>query len=671
MNEITMSLFDESREPYPLPSAEFSLGMQFDPQSRGATFRLWAPEASEVALNLYSFGEQAPRETLPMILDSSTGVWSSRGVVADCEGLSYDYLVTRGTHRVHCLDPYASAMEPTRIGSGRSIISSGRGVVYNPEGFASPVPPAGHSVTPSDAVIYEVHVRDFTIGLEGLAAKPGTFAAFRERIPYLQELGVTHVQLLPVFKAAFLDELKQDFEHTGRTHDNNYNWCYDPQNYFSINGWLSSNPNDPLAPIRELRELVAALHEAGILVILDVVYNHMADTRFLEDIVPEYFFRREIDGRYSSNSGCGNDIASSRFMARKLIIESLQSAASTFGVDGFRFDLMGLIDSETILQAKSRVECRTGRNDLLFLGEGWRMYNGPGGTVAMDQDYMMHTDEVAVFSDEIRDLLKAGGMEEEGTGFITNRQIDLELLYHNLLGDPRQYFRALGPFNIVNYIAAHDGLTLHDALAHNAGLDPHTPEQREELRRRILLGNFLLLTSQGIIFLHAGQERGRSKHVPSHQYKCIGTYVRDSYNSDDMVNAFPWKADSWQTGLMAYTQGLIRLRTAESAFRMGDTGEIERRSQRIPADSAMAIGYALRADDACVLLVLANAGREPVSFDIPSEVLGIPAEHTEKRVLADSQRVDARGIQQPQNMLLAASAVTLDPLSWALVQLQR
>ncbi|AFG37253.1 alpha-amylase family glycosyl hydrolase [Spirochaeta africana] len=660
-----MFSFDESYEPYPVPDNTHPLGCSY--RSGAAVFSLWSPDADDVLLHLYHPGESEPTTVHRLQYNPQNGVWSSAEPVADCLGMAYTYVVARHGHKHECLDPYAIAMEPTRLPSDRQLRSSGRGIVVDPvelAGYAAA--PMATAVPPEQTVIYEVHVRDFTIAA-ATDAKPGTFAAFRERIPYLQDLGITHVQLLPVWKSAFIDEMQQAYEHTGRTHGNNYNWGYDPQNYFSVNGWLSTDPTDPTAGIRELASLINDLHQAGIGVIFDVVYNHMGDARFLEDIVPHYFFRRDIAGEFTSNSGCGNDIASCRQMARRLIHDSLCYIAETFGADGFRFDLMGLIDSETILQAKHTVQQKTGRQ-LLFLGEGWRMYNGPEGTRALDQDFLTETDEVAVFSDELRDLLKAGGLAEEGNGFVTDLPVDTRQLYHNLVGDPQNYFRSMTPGCVVNYIAAHDGLTLHDSIIHNSRLDPGNPQDRESLRRRILMANFLLLTSQGITFLHAGQERGRSKHIPSHQEKCIGQFVHDSYNSDDRVNQFVWELDEWQQQLLTYTRSLIHLRRSEDIFAIGDHSRIYRAAEYVDTGVGTAVAYGLRKDRAELYLIMANAAVDPVTIALPDQLCGIDTHTAQRTVVVDTARVSADGIERPEGLLLQADAVTLEGLSWTMLR---
>ena len=220
-----------------------------------------------------------------------------------------------------------------------------------------------------------------------------------EKIPYLKSLGITHVQLMPVLNFYFTDETKTAYEGSGTVSGNNYNWGYDPHNYFTPEGWYSSNAADPYARVAELRTLINELHKAGLGVLLDVVYNHMGSVSFLDDVVPGYFFRTNAQGKLTSASGCGNDVATERVMARKLIVDSLAYWTREYKVDGFRFDLMGLMDTETVLSGYAAAKAIN--PDTLFEGEGWKMYNGPAGTSGMDQKYMTKTDSIAVFNDEI------------------------------------------------------------------------------------------------------------------------------------------------------------------------------------------------------------------------------------------------------------------------------
>ena len=383
---------------------------------------------------------------------------------------------------------------------------------------------------------------------------------------------------MPVLNFYNNDETLTDFS-TNFPYSN-YNWGYDPHNYFTPEGWFSENPNDPYSRIRDLRELIQEAHKKNLRVILDVVYNHMASTEFLEQIVPGYYFRRNEDGSFTSASGCGNDTATENKAMRKLIIDSLIHWVKNYDVDGFRFDLMGLIDTKTIFDAIKA--CRRYKKDILFIGEGWKMYNGTSGQ-GMDQNMMNQTTDISVFNDEFRDLIKAGGMNEERKSFITDAKaensISVEQLFYNVTGRPQQNYTVSTPLNNVQYIEAHDGLTLRDNIVFNCDINIAEETQKDELYKRIKLGNFLVLTSQGIPFIHAGQEFARTKpaiYNSTESYSAelysgetTGEFVRNSYNSPDSVNAIKWIFTKEQHELLEYTKSLIEFRNKSKIFSSG------------------------------------------------------------------------------------------------------
>ncbi len=595
----------------PCPKNGAKLGLFFSFAQKTLSAVLWAPKASKVELRLYK-NTRLTKNTVEKPQDSSiynenidfnatepftvqlkfsakNGLWQKSWNeaqllndfgTADLSGWFYEYLVTNTINGQsvtrNCLDPYAFSMTEYR-NDGQNCL--GAIIDFDDSRFLVPVAKwrtiqqaRQNALNRSKVIIYEVSVRDFTISPSACTKEmPGTYLSFIEKIPYLKELGVTHVQLMPVQNFYNNDESKKDF---ARTHENsNYNWGYDPHNYFSPEGWLAANSRNPYRRILELQQLVSALHNAGLRVILDVVYNHMAITSFLEDIVPGYYFRQNDDGSFIGNSGCGNDTASERPMVKKLIIDSLVHWVNNYDVDGFRFDLMGLIESSVILDGLKA--CRKIKKDILFIGEGWKMYSGKNG-VGMDQNYMQQTDQVAVFNDEFRDLVKGGGMNEYVKGFVTGASVNLMQLFYNHTGRPQKNYTVCHPANNVQYIAAHDGLTLHDNICVNCNLNEDDPTQCDELYRRIKLANFLLLTSQGIAFIHSGQERGRTKLAVSTNSKNIERFCFDSYNTADSVNAFNWQFTQNQQNLFYYTRSLIEFRKNAGIFSLDSIEKIER-----------------------------------------------------------------------------------------------
>lgn len=571
-----------------VPPFDAQLGAVYNAEDKSCRFSLWAPSAHAVSVNIYRNGsDKHPLYTVALTRDNTTGVWHTTVTDPNTELLFYDYLVTDEKGARTVLDPYAVSMA-AHTGDN----SMGRGAIINlqkktlkPEREY----PFAVLAKREDAIVYEVSVRDFTVSPDsGVQNIPGTYRAFIEKIPYLKELGVTHIQLMPVLKFYNTDETNRRYEDAGTVHNNNYNWGYDPHNYFTPEGWYASEPENPESRVRELRELINECHKAGLGVILDVVYNHLARTDFFDAIVPGYYFRTNQDGSYTNGSGCGNDIASERLMVRKLIVDSAVHWVREYRVDGFRFDLMGLLDTETVLEAYRR--CSALNPSALFIGEGWKMYTGAPGTIGMDQRYMTQTDEVAVFNDELRDLLKAGGMNEAGKGFLTKGKTDLHQLFYNCIGCPQQNYTADSPGDNVQYLVCHDGLTLHDCIAHNAGLDEQNPAQKKELIARIKLGNALLLTSQGIAFLHAGQERGRTKpNIHNAAEECTGAFVRNSYDSSDSINRIVWTLDEAYTELLAYTRGFIALRKQHNLFRIGDAQRIAQAAAFLPLDAVPSV----------------------------------------------------------------------------------
>ncbi|GAB6089697.1 hypothetical protein JCM12856_12900 [Spirochaeta dissipatitropha] len=670
--------FDDCHEIHPLPGPDWKPGVSFNNSENIAEFSIWAPGADDVHLVMFreDISDISGRHDVQLLsqameYDPGSGLWSTKLTAEKCLDLFYEYHIVRDGRLRKSLDPYARAVGLNRV-SNREFLPKLRGLVLDSSVFADPVPLAEGTVFPCDAVIYELHIRDFTINHKGIA-KPGTFAACIERIPYLKSLGITHVQIMPVLKTAFLDESRQSFDNAS-TGECNYNWGYDPHSFFALNNWYSENPEDPCLVILELRNLVRELHAAGLRVILDVVYNHMADASILEDIVPGYYFRRDYGGAFRSDSQCGNDLASARYMVRKLVCDSVTYLTKTFGIDGFRFDLMGLLDADTVLSAKAAAEKASGRSDLFFYGEGWRMYSGPHNLRMMDQDYMQFTDEVAVFNDELRDLLKSGGAREVGRGFATEAEVDIAALVQNMLGNPVKYFQVMSPRNLVQYAAAHDGMTLHDSIAYNCQLDDSRSTDIREIDRRICLVNFLLLCSQGIVMLHSGQEFGRSKSnsdrtdEPDSDWAIIGKYIANSYNSSDLINGLPAELDSRQEKLLNYCSSLIHARRNLSVLRLASSRVIEKRSCQLQSQHKMFLAFALR-ENASIYLVCANAGSDEVQLDIPEELLGCSMKGISVSVIVDRDFVNLAGIAVPAGITVKKRKLILQGLSWALLLL--
>jgi len=647
-----------------VPSADTVLGCTY--AGGKAVFTLWAPSSSEAVLNLYRSGAaRIPDFTEVMKKNEQTGVWTASFSAADPDGMFYDFTLRNSHGTVTVLDPYARSMAAYKNDGG-----TGRAAVVDMD--SPKAMPAGGMDAPyvklarrEDAVIYEMSVRDFTVSPDsGVKAVPGTYRAFVEKIPYLKSLGVTHVQLMPVVNFYSNDETDKTYEGSGTVSGNNYNWGYDPHNYFTPEGWYATDASDPYCRVRELRELINECHKAGIGVILDVVYNHMADTRFLDDVVPGYYFRTNTDGKFKSASGCGNDTATERTMMKRLVVDSTSYWVKNYKVDGFRFDIMGLMESSSVLD--SYAACARLNPSVLFEGEGWKLYDGPQGTVGMDQNYMTKTDSVAVFNDEFRDLIKAGGYNETGHGFITDKGMAGDRLFRSCVGNPAVNYRADEPGDNMQYLVCHDGLTLRDAIANNLNLDERDPAEKAELCRRIKLGNFLVLTSQGIAFLHGGQERGRTKpNAVRAKNESVGNFVRNSYDSADSVNQFVWNLDSDYEKVLAYTKGLVALRRAFGVFRIGDAKKIAENARQLSTGGSdgLVLAYSIQ-DGGSVWFILVNAGKSPANIDTGTDL-------SDSVVFADGEQAGAAGIAAPSGVERNGTSATLEPLTAAVLRVQK
>lgn len=539
------------------------LGLTFAPDRM--RLRLWAPMAQGVTLRLYGTDHDAhPLAELP--LDKSLqGTWTIDLPLSE-EGRFYTFLVHYGEVSIETPGPYAKAVGMNGIKAQLLDLTG-----TDPEGFRThEAPKLSHAV---DAVVYEVHVRDFSIHKNSGILHKGKYLGFTEKdtvneeglatgLAHLQELGVTHVQLLPIFDFNALDESRDDGE---------YNWGYDPLNYNAPEGSYATNPSDPATRIRELKELIQALHEAGIGVIMDVVYNHTFsgwDTP-LNHTAPLYF-HRTLEGKFTDASACGNETASERPMMRKFILDSLLHYVREYRMDGFRFDLMGIHDTETLRQAEALL--RKENPQILLYGEGWT-----GGESPLAEEKRLikknigQVPGIGVFSDDFRDAVKGHVFYAEKGGFISGEGFADSLTFGvaGAVPHPDTPVKAIlyadapwavSPGQSVNYVSAHDNLTLYDKLK-----ACHPTATEENLKDRCKLAEAIVLTSQGMPFLHAGTEFLRTKFGDE-----------NSYRSPDRINALNWAEKTRHRDVFTYLQGLIALRKAHGAFRLKTAEEIQK-----------------------------------------------------------------------------------------------
>ena len=525
------------------------------------TFRVWAPTASAVSLKLYASGTEKTDDLINRIAMTAgeDGTWSVT-VRGDLNGIYYTYEVTVDGTSVEAVDPYART----------TGVNGKRGMVIDldstdPEGWAEDCNPNPIEKY-SDAVVYELHVRDFSIDdSSGISeANRGKYLAFTEEgtttangavtgIDYLEDLGITHLHLLPVYDYGSVDETKCE----------NFNWGYDPVNYNTPEGSYSTNPYNGEVRVKEFKEMVLALHEADISVIMDVVYNHVYDAgKFcMNQIVPKYFSRVNADGSYSNSSGCGNDTASEREMVRKYIVESIMYWKEEYHIDGFRFDLVGLLDADTINEIVNTVHAKY--PDVIFYGEGWTMGTAvePGNTMAT-QANSKETPEFAYFSDTIRNLL--AGSNGSSLGFVSGQAGQEEAIRDNFLAQP---WWSDDPQQIVQYASCHDNYTLVDKLILSTGKS----KIDGDIIRMNNLAAAIYMTSQGIPFIHAGEEFLREKIEED------GGRCENSYNASDFVNHIEWSnlEDPTYAANSEYYKGLIEFRKAHESLRLETRAEID------------------------------------------------------------------------------------------------
>ncbi|WP_338540429.1 type I pullulanase [Paenibacillus tundrae] len=621
-------------------------------QSASCSFKVWTPKASEVQLLLYPpstdgspeeysdrSGQLKPK-VIPMNKQAQ-GIWHVE-MSGDWCGYRYMIQTTFGDGRREvAVDPYARAV--TMNGEMGVIV---RLEHTDPEGWKEDVRP--ELASPVDAVLYELHVRDFSIHPSSGMKYRGKYLAFTETglldsegnsigVDHLAELGITHVHLLPVFDFATVDEAQVDTSNSDRS---NYNWGYDPLHYNVPEGSYATRADEPETRIREFKSMVMALHQKGIGVIMDVVYNHTFDTArsSFEKLYPGYYYRQWEDGTYSNGSGTGNEVATERHMVRKFIMDSVRYWAEEYHVDGFRFDLMGLIDTATMKSLAADLHEKVSPSILLY-GEPWGALESPlgeGMTLKGDQ----RESGFAVFNDNFRGAIK-GDSDGAGTGFATGAEGAEENVWVGVRGAITDFTSA--PTETINYVTAHDNLNLWDKVAYTQGLEdtlgfisydedgsvkgcdnvqqavqqasPYKQVEaghvlENEMVRRCLLANGIVLTSQGIPFLAAGDELLRTKFGDA-----------NSHESGDVVNAIRWEYKKQFKPVFDYYRGLIRLRREHPVFRLRTRGEIEQSIRLLEQDKGV-LAYELfgtaSGDSWKRVIVAYNAAKESRALSIPS-----------------------------------------------------
>ena len=589
---------DKFAEEFTYTDIDRELGATWTSQS--TTFKVWAPTAEAVSVNLYTSGTKGTDdlEKTVAMTRGEKGIWSVT-VEGNLHGKYYTYAVKVDGKNVEAVDPYART----------TGVNGDRGMVIN---LDSTDPKDGWTELANkpasymDAVIYELHVRDFSIDDSSGMVNKGKFLALTETgtttangtatgLDYLKDLGITHLHLLPIYDYASVDESALD--------EPQFNWGYDPQNYNVPEGSYSTDPYNGAIRVAEMKEMVDTLHENGIGVIMDVVYNHVydANTFCYNNIVPSYFSRVN-----SNRSGCGNDTASEREMVRKYIVESVLYWAEEYHLDGFRFDLVGLIDVQTINQIVTEVH--KVRPDIIFYGEGWDMdgTNREPGTEMAKQGNASKTPGFSYFSDSMRNNL--GGNNGHSTGFASGANNGAtSTIAADWMAKP---WWTSNPNQVVQYASCHDNYTLVDKIILSTG---KSKLDSTVIRMNNLAAAFYM-TAQGIPFIHAGEELLREKLQEN------GGRCENSYNASDFVNHIEWsnlEKDEY-AAVSAYYKGLIAFRKAHPALRYDTAALIQKNvKNRLTTAGALAFqidGNAAGDDD---LYVIFNSSASSQTFSLP------------------------------------------------------
>ena len=489
----------------------------------------------------------------------------------------------------------------------------------NPEGWENDVRPPLKS--PADLVIYEMHHRDFSIDSSSGIVNKGKFLALTEpkAINHLKELGVNAVHILPSYDFGSIDET--------RLSDNKYNWGYDPVNYNVPEGSYSTNPYDPACRIKEFKLMVQALHRAGIRVILDVVYNHTYDIEHsnFQKTIPDYYYRKNADGTYSNGSGCGNETASDKLLMRLYMLESVKYWIKEYHIDGFRFDLMGVHDIETMNLIRKAVD---EMDPTIFIyGEGWS-----AGACAYPQEKLAvkantrQLDRIAAFSDDMRDALRGPFSDDTKSAFLNGQGGEEESLKFGIVGaisHPQvdmskvNYSKepwANEPTQQISYVSCHDDMCLVDRLKTSIPSLQSTdgqlsPQQTDELIRLDQLAQTAVFTSQGVPFMLSGEEMLRDKKG-----------VHNSYESPDSINHLDWDNLRRYSNLFNYYKNLIQLRKNHPAFRMGSAELVRRHLEFLPTREGL-VGFILKDNAGGDLwkniIVVLNGSRKAQTVKVP------------------------------------------------------
>ena len=599
-------------ESYPTPTREL---VEMEYSEEETHFMLWSPAADEVRVMLYDTAEGGHAyKTVPMTLQRD-GTWTV-SVSNNLLGKYYTFNVKINDKWLG--DTPGIFARAVGVNGNRAAIIDMNAT--NPKGWETDKRPLLKS--PADIILYEMHHRDFSVDSTSGIRSKGKYLALTEQgtknsdglssgLDHLKELGVTHVHLLPSFDFASIDE--------SQLSKNKYNWGYDPKNYNVPEGSYSTDPYHPTVRIKEFKEMVYALHKAGIRVVMDVVYNHtfnVAESNF-EKTVPGYFYRHKNDTALANGSGCGNETASERPMMRKFMVQSVLYWIKEYHIDGFRFDLMGIHDVETMNEIRKAVDAID--PSIYIYGEGWAAQSPQYAAerLAMKANiYKMPG--IAAFSDELRDALRGPFNDNHKGGFLSGVSGNENSIKFGLVGgishpqvhnDSVNYSKkawALQPTQMISYVSCHDDMCLVDRLnSCVSGINPKLLERLDKLAQTVVF------MSQGVPFIYAGEEVMRDKKG-----------IHNSFDSPDNVNAIDWRKKKLNLEVFNYYKELIALRKSHPAFRMGDADMIRRHLVFLPVEGRNLVAFRIKnkanGDRWANIIVAFNGRPSPAKIKVPA-----------------------------------------------------
>jgi pullulanase len=580
-------------------------------------FKVWSPTACRIKVVLFLEYFDMNGTEYDMFKNENE-VWELE-LKGDYKNKYYNYKVTIGEEEAETPDPYAKGAS---INGNRGMIVDFKSI--NPMGWEQHSIPT--AIKPTEAVIYEVHVRDFSIDIHSGMKYKGKYLAFTEEgtkgegnvatgLDHLKELGITHIHFLPVF----------DFNSVDERLVQKYNWGYDPYLYHVPEGSYANNPYDGVQRIIELKEMIKKLHENNIRIVMDVVFNHTAavETSPFHILAPKYYYRLNNDGSYSNGSGCGNEIATEKPLVRKFVVDCVKFWAEEYKIDGFRFDLMALIDIETMLEVKRQLESIN--PNILIYGEPWA---GGSSVLAYEQQFRKGCQKglnIGMFNDEFRNAIK-GDNDGNVLGFINGAQGLEGEVKKGIVGsihyDDFLYGFAKEPGETINYVSSHDNLTLFDKIQKTCGNASGT--EQEKMNRLALS---IVLTSLGTAFIHGGSEILRSKQGDSNSY-CAG----------DEINKIEWGNKNKYFKTFLYIKGLIALRRTQKVMTMDNREDILKHFRFVDSPQGT-VAYLFTSDfkgDFKQLFVIHNANKYEIMMDLPLS--------GKWRIIANAEEVNLQGV---------------------------